>query len=361
MSRYKSPELLSLIGDYLDIYLPLDRELSPRTVESYETALRLYDAYLKETGGADGDGAVKGRGLRGATIAHFSGRNVAGFLAWLRDVRGCSRGTIVQRRAAIATFVDYAATKDLASSSLLVEVQRVKIGSKREPQKVAEYMSEEAWDTVVSQPDLSKRTEHRNWVFMVLMYETACRNDEIISLRVKDVILKTGDSKVYIKGKGGKERVIPIRESVAEIVGDYIERFHSGDVASSDPLFYVRHGNEKCKMSHDCSAKFLKRYGRAAREACLEVPENVHPHLIRHTRAMHLREGGMSEADLAELLGHSDSKTTKIYARTSTAMKRKAMERASGKDPAQLARPGFWEGDESVIARLSGSRSQSRF
>lgn len=354
MSRYKSPELMSMIGDYLDVYLPLDREASDATRTSYAAALNLFDAYLKETGGADGDPSLKGRGIRGATIAAFNGRNVAGFLTWLRDVRGNSSRTIRQRRTAIATFVDYAASKNLASASLLVEVQRVKVAIK-DPEKIVGHMSERAWDALAAQPRLPKRTEHRNWVFMTLMYEVGGRNDEIIGLRVKDVILSPENPRVYIRGKGGKERITPIRESVAEILRDYVARFHSGNQRSADPMFFVNHNGKKCRMSHDCSARFLRRYGKSARKICPEVPDNVHPHLIRHTRAMHLREGGMSEEDLAEFLGHSSTATTKVYARASTEMKRKAMEKASGKDPARFSRAGFWEDNESIISLLEGS------
>lgn len=355
--RVKSPDLMTLLGEFTGVYLPLDREVSPLTIESYSMALDLYEAYLKETGGADGDPDVKRDGFRAAKKEHFNAKNVSGYLIWLRDGRGNKSRTLKQRRSAITSFVDYAAGEDLSWSSILVDLQKnVKIGE-RSTDRIVGFMSEEAWDAVMSQPQLPKRTEHRNWALMALMYETGARNHEVIGLRVKDVILTPGDEKVHIRGKGGKHRMVPIRAETASIVRDYVARFHRGDGTSSAPLFFVNHDGEKRPLSPDCVEAFLKRYGQAARRSCPKVPERVHPHLIRHTRAMHLREGGMSEEDLAELLGHSDTKTVKVYAQASVEMKRKAMEKASGKPPEKLAEPGFWEGDESVIARLENPRA----
>lgn len=354
--KVKSPETMSLVGSYLTIRLPLDQEVSDQTLGSYKTALELYDAYLRATGGPDRKEDLRVCGLQAATQGSFDAKHVSGYLAWLRDTRGNKSRTLSQRRSAILSFLHYAAGEDLSWSASLVDVQKnVVLGaSRRDPDKLVGYMSEAAWEAVVSQPKLPKRTEHRNWALMVLMYETAARCSEVIGLQVKHVVLTPGDEKVFIRGKGGKHRVVPIRSEAAAIVRDYIERFHDGDAKSSDPLFFVNHRGQRCPLSRDCVNAFLKRYGAEARKACPEVPESVHPHLVRHTRAMHLREGGMSEEDLAEFLGHSDTSTVKVYAQASTEMKRRAMEKASGAAPGSLAEPGFWEGEDSVISRLEG-------
>lgn len=82
-------------------------------------------------------------------------------------------------------------------------------------------------------------------------------------------------------------------------------------------------------MSDDNVARFLKKYARLAREQNAHVPENVHPHMFRHSRAMHLYQGGMPLAVLSEFLGHEDPETTLIYAYADTEMKRDAVNRAS--------------------------------
>ncbi len=82
-------------------------------------------------------------------------------------------------------------------------------------------------------------------------------------------------------------------------------------------------------MSDDNVSRFLKKYAAQARIGNPHVPEHVHPHMFRHSRAMHLYQGGMPLAVLSEFLGHEDPETTLIYAYADTEMKRQAVEKAS--------------------------------
>lgn len=345
---------MKLIGQYLDVYLPCTRDASPNTVRAYRKAIELYGEYLVETGGAEGDESIKERGWRACDMKCFSVRNVLGYLDWLMDERGNGVRTREQRLSAIVGFIDYATGVDISNAATLVSVSKIKVGNGDRSGRIVGHMTADAWDSVVRQPDVAgKRTEHRNWVFMVVMYETAGRNQEIIDLRVKDVLLDGLEGpRAYIKGKGKRERLLPLRDSCAAILRDYIDRFHPGREKSDDPLFYVRHNGMKTPMSPDCSEKFLKKYGEAARRENLAVPKRVHPHLVRHTRAVHLLEGGMGIEDLSEFLGHKDVATTKVYIQSSAEAKRIHMAKVRGKDPAMLVRPGFWEGDEKVLSRL---------
>lgn len=352
MATYKARKAIDVVGKWLSEYLPEVRMLSQGTIGSYEKALQLYHAYLEETGGPAGDARLKRGGLLAARMDHFDAAHVAGFAEWLRDARGnCSR-TVEQRLSAIKSFLEYASVTDLACSALLVQVQKVRVG-KKDPGRLVGHMSIEAWDAVVAQPRLPKRSEHRNWVFMVLMYEIAGRNSEVIGLRVSDLVLDGDEPRVYVTGKGNKAGVVPIRESVAQILRDYVKRFHPGRERSDDPLFYVPHAGKKCHMSPDCSESFLKRYGERARLTCPDVPARVHPHLVRHTRSMHLKEAGMTDEELALFLRHAGTGTVKVYAQASAAAKRKTLDRANGKDPDLPAEHGSWEGDEELIRRLT--------
>lgn len=351
MARYKDMPALDLVGKWLSEYLPETRRLAEGTIDSYEQTFQILHSYLLETGGANSDPKLKKKGLRAARVSHLDGANLAGFAKWLRESRGNKSNTVEQRLAAIRSFLEYAVTINLSYSALLVQAQKLKIG-KKDPVKLVGHMSLEAWDVLVAQPKLPKRTEWRNWVFMVLMYEIGGRNGEIIGLRVKDLVLDGDDPKVYVWGKGNKEGVTPIRDSVVQILKEYVEAFHPGRKNSEDPLFYIRRKGAKAPLSPDCSEAFLKRYGEAARKICPAVPERVHPHLIRHTRSMHLKDEGMSDEDLAKFLRHSGLGTVKVYAQASSKVKRKALDKANGKDPGAPSPRGSWEGNEDLILRL---------
>ena len=350
MPRYKERRAVAVIGKWLSEYLPEVRMLSPGTIESYGKALQLYHAYLKETGGPGGVERLGRDGLLAAGMDNVDATHVAGFVGWLRTTRGNGTRTIEQRLAAIRSFLEYAAITDLACSALLVQAQKVRVG-KRDPDRLVGHMSERAWEAVISQPRLPKRTEHRNWAFMVRMYEIAGRNSEIIGLRVRDLVIDGNEPRVYVTGKGNKAGVVPIRKSVANIMHDYMSRFHP-EGRPDDPLFYVIRGGERCRMSPDCSEAFMRRYGELARDACPEVPERVHPHLVRHTRSMHLKEAGMTDEELALFLRHSGTGTVRVYAQASATAKRKTLDRANGKDPCVPIEHGSWEGDEEMIRQL---------
>jgi len=87
----------------------------------------------------------------------------------------------------------------------------------------------------------------------------------------------------------------------------------------------------KTQMSPDNVEKFIKKYGEMARVKNREIPENLHPHMFHHSRAMHLYRGGMPLPLLSEWLGHAQMETTLIYANADTKMKQEAIEKATSK------------------------------
>ena len=101
----------------------------------------------------------------------------------------------------------------------------------------------------------------------------------------------------------------------------------------------------------------MKEYGLAARKYCLEIPDNVHPHLFRHSRAMHLYQGGMDLTLVSQWLGHANLQTTLIYAHADTEQKRKAIELATGSMSPVKKNPSsgvYTVNDEDTLRKLYG-------
>ena len=119
-------------------------------------------------------------------------------------------------------------------------------------------------------------------------------------------------------------------------------------------MFYtVLHGTQN-RMSHDNAANFIERYGLMASHKCVEMPKHLHPHMLRHTRAMHLYHNGMPLDLLSQYLGHASMETTRIYAYADTEMKRAALEKIDAANPTVKTPIAIWEDDENMILRLSG-------
>lgn len=118
-------------------------------------------------------------------------------------------------------------------------------------------------------------------------------------------------------------------DKTIEHLKSYLEIFHSDEISYSEqPLFYVKRNGEKKKMSDDNIHKFMKKYSNMAHKICSDVPEQVYPHLWRHSRTMHLYQHGMDLTLVFQWLGHANLETTLIYAHADTEQKRKAIQKA---------------------------------
>lgn len=192
-------------------------------------------------------------------------------------------------------------------------------------------------------------------------------NQEVPIDIVKEILGHTqiGSMKAYMRisrdklamcalGLDGKLRIVPISPSVVELLKTYLDKAHPTEQRQSDDyLFFTTHHGCKNRMSTDAVNLFMKKYGETARRACPEVPERVHPHQLRHSRAMHLYRAGMPLVLLSEFLGHADVNTTRIYAWADTEMKRQAIQKVS-KATAEDSIEPIWANDEEMIKRLYG-------
>ena len=118
-------------------------------------------------------------------------------------------------------------------------------------------------------------------------------------------------------------------------------------------LFFTTLHGRRTRMSTDTVSLFMKKYGELANHICSEVPKRVHPHQLRHSRAMHLYRAGMPLVLLSEFLGHADVNTTRVYAWADTETKRQAIQKISGNLNECSVAP-IWENDEEMIKRLYG-------
>jgi len=215
-------------------------------------------------------------------------------------------------------------------------------------------MSEETVKAILNTPDLKTRIGLRNAFYMTLMYDSAARNSEILSLKVKDIV----DGKnpyMIVNGKGRKRRIIPLMQKTIEMFAQYLRLSYIDNIAPDDYLFYTKRNGVLFSMSSDNASAFISRYADQVRQSIPDVPKRVHPHMFRRSRAMHLYRSGMPLALLTEFLGHENPETTLIYASADTEMKRKAIEAASANlilgD--ESAAP-VWDDDDEMIRRLYG-------
>lgn len=349
MTKLSDSSLFPLIHDYLKIYLPKQHKVSPNTIRSYREALELLVDYVK---------GQKQIPLGSVTFEMLTSDMILAFLDYLEAERGCSVSTRNNRLAAIRAFIGYAADRDITTVSIQGELKKVPV---KKPDKtvVIEYMSMEAVSAIVEQTNADTPKGLRDRLFMMLMYDTGARIQEMIDIKLCD--LQTGKlPKVTLHGKGKKTRIVPLMNKTAQHLQKYLSVFHSNiSITSDTPLFYtVTHG-----VIHPLTDRriryLIKKYGEKARAVCPEVPENVHPHLFRHSRAMHLYQEGMDLTLVSQWLGHAQLETTEIYAHADTEHKRKAIAASTPQDNplySKLNSARYTVTDDETLKRLAGLR-----
>lgn len=310
-------ELYSRIRDFLIVYLAKERKYSENTIRSYKKALDLLLDYVESTSGVP----------YGKISFEMIDRNVvSSFLDYLESERGCTTKTRNHRLHALRAFFKYASMEDIACVTCYDEITKIKTAE--EEDTLVEHMSEGAVESILKQPNTSTDLGKRDAFMLLFLYKTGARVQELVDVRLCD--LKIGArAQVVLHGKGAKSRAIPLREDVSGHLKKYLEKFHPGESLYSDQyLFYTVRHNAKCRMTEQNVRSMVHKYGTSARQENPEVPENVHPHLFRHSWAMMLYQNGVDLTLISQWLGHSNIATTRIYAHADTEMKRRAIERA---------------------------------
>ena len=322
MAKLKDPTLFSLVHDFFKVYLTKMTNRSSNTVYAYRESLEALLDFVK---------SEKGISLSQVTFEMVDRHMLTKFLDSLED-RGCSIETRNHRLNRIRAFYKYAAKMEPTAVIHQNEILKVPLKSSKKS-TIVEYMSEDAVKTILALPDTSTIKGLRDQFLMILLYDTGARIQELIGIRICDIRLGKAPT-VTLHGKGGKTRVVPLMKSTVEHFKRYQEAFHSNANAYSDEfLFYVVRHNQRNKMYHDTARKLIQGYGDDAKKICPDVPDNVHPHLWRHTRAMHLYQNGVDLTLISQWLGHARYETTLIYAKADTEHKRRAIENANKHSP----------------------------
>ncbi len=330
-------------GFILD-YLPKQRCLSENTILAYRSALNLFVDYLR---------TEQRLPIEKIKFSVINRETVLSFLAWLEVSRHCSASSRNHRLTVLRSFFAYAGVVDCAQVALQMDIED--IPAKNTPGHLVEFLTEDALATLLKQPDTSKARGVRDQFFMILMYDMAARCGEVLNMRIRDLRTNTKYAAAFLYGKGQKPRSVALLDKTVEHCGRYLRLFHPAP-QPDDYLFYTVIHGARHQMSADCVANFMRKYGEAAKTECPEVPERVHPHQLRHTRAIHYYRDGMPLSLIAEQLGHASVETTKIYAYADTEMKRVAMEKADANRNITPPPIPIWKDNEDMILALSGLR-----
>ncbi len=308
-----TPTFDTLVQDFFCRQLIDQRGVSPRTVEAYRDTFRLLLAYLPQH---------LRQPMTDLTLADLDAPTVIAFLNHLEAERGNGPRTRNARLAALRSFMQYAASRDPTAWPLVHRV--LAIPAKRYARPLLNYLTREEMEAVLASPDAETWAGQRDRVLFSVMYNTGARVSEAIGLRQNDWDSGQGRS-LRIRGKGRKERVVPLWKQTAAALTQWLKRLPA---SNAGPLFPNGHGQP---LSRSGVEQRLAVAVTKASESCPSLRgKPVSPHTIRHTTAMHLLKSGVDLTVIALWLGHENLETTHQYVEADLKMKEEVLTKAAG-------------------------------
>ena len=318
----------SLLQSFLVDYLPRRRGYSPNTVASYRDAFVLLLSWFA---------AERGIPAERLAMSDLGGAAASDFVGWMRDSRGSSPGTCNNRLAAVksfARFVQYEAPEHISACRDILRTPQLKA-----PRREMQWLSLQAVTALV---EAASARGVRDLALVSLLYDCGARASELCGMSVGSLFLGAPSSATVV-GKGRKGRAIPLSPQVAKIAGDYTKACRAA-AGPGDPLFVNRSGRA---IGRAGVAYVVDACARVANESHPDlVPPHVHPHSLRHSKAMHLLEAGVNLVYIRDFLGHESVVTTEVYAKANTEAKRKAIEAAEARF---VPESGYSEGQKADL------------
>ncbi|HWQ89682.1 MAG TPA: site-specific tyrosine recombinase/integron integrase [Desulfitobacteriaceae bacterium] len=257
---------------------------SPSTIAAYQTDLiQFFDFTARELG----------KSVEQIAVSEVDLYIVRSYLGQLTD-QGLTRKSIARKIAALRTF-----SKFLCREGILAQNPVHKLASPKTGSSLPQFLYLEQMKKLLTASDCNTLLGCRDQVILELLYGSGLRVSELISLNKEDLELDICLLKV--KGKRGKERVVPLTQYAAEAIDTYLQLR-----ADTIPALLLNYQGSRL------SVRSVRRIlDKLAQEVGLE--QHVHPHMLRHTFATHLLNGGADLRSVQELLGHEKLSSTQIY------------------------------------------------
>jgi integrase/recombinase XerD len=280
--------LTELTLDFLG-YLELERGLSRNTLEAYRSDLAQFGEFL---------------GRRGLDPLEVAPIDLAAFISELAEGHDgrppVAPATLQRKIACLRSFY-----RHLRRDQILAEDPTSELRPPRSPARLPNVLTRDEVARLLAQPRGSDPAAQRDRALLETMYACGLRASEAIGLELSELDLETGILRA--RGKGSKERIVPIGSKAIATLRAYLERGRPALVGLRDePHVFVN--QRGAGLSRQGLYKIVQRHAKSA-----GLEDRMSPHTLRHTFATHLLAGGCDLRSLQEMLGHADIGTTQIY------------------------------------------------
>jgi len=275
-------------------YLEAERNVSAYTVRNYKADLLDFFYFLKK---------------KKADSLEVDRKVLRDYLTYLTK-QGIVKASIARKLSAIRSFYRYLVREKIISANPIEMVSSPKL-DKRLPS----FLTLEEVERLLNAPDLSTPQGQRDRALLELLYASGLRVSELVNLNLNQIDLDTNEIRVW--GKGSKERMVLMGEPAAEALRNYLKQGRPKLLAEKrgNALFLNRYGQ---RLPERRVQRILEQYAKKS-----DIGKRVHPHMLRHTFATHLLDGGADLRVVQELLGHARLSSTQIYTHVTKGQARK--------------------------------------
>jgi len=270
-------------------FLKFEKGLSDNSLLSYQSDLKRYIDHLADLGKS--------------SFTEITRDDLRKFLKSLFE-SGLKQNSIARSFSSVKNLHKFLVSRNLSEVDPTINLERPKT-----QRKLPEVLTKKEIQDLIESPNVNTPTGLRDRAMLETLYATGTRVSELVNIKCRDLI--SNENILRIRGKGSKERIVPISDIAIEWINNYKinsrQNFIKINASHSDPeyLFLNTRGG---KLSRVSVWRMIRAHAKN-----IGIEKKIHPHTIRHTFATHLLEGGADIRAVQEMLGHSDIGTTQIY------------------------------------------------
>jgi integrase/recombinase XerC len=294
-----------IVRNFLE-YLEIERNYSSHTILSYETDLISMIHFFRDE--------------HIDSFEHVHKESLRAFIGFLLD-HGYSRTSVARKIATIRSFFKY-----LRRHKIIDGNPALVLMTPKSPKKLPSFLDEQSIHKLLTPSACTGANQKRDLAIIELLYSSGIRLSELLNLKIND--LKRNEGLMKVRGKGRKERIVPVGKKALSAIDEYLSTrkdiFPAGIGMQNDhSLFVTRKGRQL----------YPQAVGRIVRKHIGEISEieKKSPHVLRHTFATHMLNHGADIRAVKELLGHESLSTTQIYTHVSSARMKKIYEKSHPK------------------------------
>lgn len=281
-------------------FLQTEKNASEHTVKNYQIDLREFDVFLEKKDLSD--------------VAYL---DIRSFLAHLKT-KNYSKSSISRKLACIRSFFKYLVREKFLSSNPASSV-----ATPKRDKRLPKFLDSTEVANLLEAPSRENWEEKRDRAILETLYSSGLRVSELVGLNRDDVDIFS--ALVRIRGKGKKERIVPVGKIALEAIQNYLEKKppRDRDQGFKKPLYLNRSGG---RLTDRSVRRMVLKYARR-----ISLKKDISPHILRHSFATHMLDRGADLRSVQELLGHENLSTTQIYTHVTTKRLKEAYDAAHPK------------------------------